>query len=105
MPTPANLYGPSEDASRTAKTDREKQGEGPAKLDGLLARYWREVGRYKRNTESWYNEGEKIVQLYLDEARDKDGQDSRKFALLWANIETLKPAVYTRLPQVVCSRV
>lgn len=104
MANPANLYagGSSEDPGRTALKDREpdKVVEAPKKSD-LLSRYWREVERYDRATKSWEEEGENIVKVYMNE-----GPDSaiRRFALLWANVETLKPAVYSRLPVVQCSR-
>jgi hypothetical protein len=29
---------------------------------------------------------------------------ARRFALLWSNIETLKPSIYAKLPVVMCSR-
>ena len=112
MANPPNLYGSgatSDDASRTAYTERKKQGqEEKPKRDPLVARYWREIDRYKKATEAWYQEGQEIVKIYLDELRPKstgsgkDGQ--RMFALLFANVETLKPAVYSRIPKVVCSR-
>lgn len=65
--------------------------------------YWKEIERYKRATSAWMDEGKIIEQLYLDQDR-LETSAVRRFALLWANVETLKPAVYAKLPVVQCSR-
>lgn len=103
MPTPANLYGPAEDTGRTAKNERDKQEGDKRPADKLVARYWREVERYKRATSTWLEDADKIVDLYLREGKSRDS-DTRRFALLWANVQTIQPAVYSRLPNIQCSR-
>lgn len=70
--------------------------------DAKLAAYWREIARYDKATEQWRQDGETIVKLYLDDSTK--GSTTRKFPLLWANVETLKPAIYAKLPVVQCSR-
>jgi hypothetical protein len=105
MANNANLYGSgtsSDDLTRTAYAERDKDVENKPKADPLLKRYWREIERYNRATSDWYEEGDNIVQVYMDEA--STSRSSRRFALLWANTETLKPAVYTKTPTVLCSR-
>jgi hypothetical protein len=106
----SNLYGDgetSDDVARkgkagTTKIDKKKQGEMPSP-DPMVARYWREIERYERACSDWMEEGDEIIKVFLDENRaTNSGQ--RKFALLWANVETLKPAVYTKPPALVCSR-
>lgn len=87
-----NLYG---------DTGADSKGRKP-KVNGLVRRYWREIERYQRSTRDWYEEGENIEKVYLDEA--SSSRTARKLALLWANTETLKPAVYTKTPTVMCSR-
>lgn len=47
----------------------------------------------------WNERCGKIEKRYLDES-DRPEND-RRYSLLWANIETLKPAVYSRQPQPV----
>ena len=76
--------------------------ENQPKADIQVRRYWREIERYNRAVGDWYEEGENIEKVYLDEA--SPSRSSRRFALLWANTETLKPAVYTRTPSILCSR-
>lgn len=80
----------------------EKRGKTKGKENTLAALYCREIERYNRAVKDWHEEGEQIEAVYLDETRT--AASSRKFALLWANVETLKPAVYAKTPTVVCSR-
>lgn len=105
MANPANLYGSgvnSDEMQRTALSERSKDHENAPKTDPLVRRYWREIERYKRNTSDWYEEGDQICKVYMDEA--ETSASSRRFALLWANVDTLKPAVYAKTPTVLCSR-
>lgn len=67
------------------------------------AKYWREIERYEKATTEWKEEGEQIVNVYLDGNRES-GSTTRRFALLWSNVETLKPATYAKVPVVICSR-
>jgi hypothetical protein len=67
-----------------------------------LNSYLEAIERYDRGSEEWRLRCEKIVRIYLDQHRTQ--ASPRRFALLWSNIETLKPAVYARIPQAVVSR-
>ncbi len=59
-------------------------------------RYWRgELERAERAERDWTRRAEKTVERYRAEKR-VDGQ--RRFNILWANTEILKPAVYSRTP-------
>src|SRR5690348_16901015 len=73
---------------------------GPAQddLDGWIEA----IERYERGTQEWRERCEKIIKIYLDQHRTY--ASPRRFALLWSNIETLKPAVYSKLPVAVVSR-
>jgi hypothetical protein len=102
----ANLYGSgtnSDDMARTALSERKKDGENRPEVNPLAKRYQREVERYARATSEWHEEGENIIRVYLDES-SSSARSTRRFAMLWANVETLKPAVYVRPPAVLCSR-
>lgn len=92
----ADTYDSGADTS-AANTAEKK--EPSAKLQS----YWNEIARYDKATQDWKQDGEKIVDLYLDEAGNTTST-SRKFPLLWANVETLKPAVYAKMPVAQCSR-
>lgn len=54
-----------------------------------------------RRDKKWADKATKIVKRY----RDDRGQDGpRKFNILWSNVETLKPALYSKLPVPICER-
>lgn len=66
--------------------------------------YWRdEIHRYKEDYKKWAESGRKIIKRYRDERKDATNIDVR-FNILWSNIKTLKPAVYSRAPNVEVSR-
>jgi hypothetical protein len=92
MPDTSSLYTPEKapDPDMPASSRRVKI-------------YWREIERYKRAAKEWMEEARAIESLYLEQDR-KQGSSTRRFSLLWANIETLKPAVYAKLPVIECSR-
>lgn len=79
--------------------DKPKEAGKPS---GRLRKYWREIEAYGKAASDWHDQAETIVKLYLDQHRTK--ASPRRFALLWSNIETLKPSVYAKLPTVLCSR-
>lgn len=85
----------------TADTAPEK-GKDAKKPDARLAKYWREISAYNSTASDWKEQSEKIVKLYLDQI--KTAGSPRRFALLWSNTETLKPAIYGKTPTVLCSR-
>jgi len=69
--------------------------------DGL---YWTdELRRYKENYRKFSEQGRKIVNRFRDSRKDSAYSDAR-FNILWSNIKTLKPAVYSRPPKVEVSR-
>ena len=66
--------------------------------------YWRdEIHRYKEDYKKWCESGRKIIKRYRDERKDATNIDVR-FNILWSNIKTLKPAVYSRAPNIEVSR-
>ena len=77
--------------------------------DGAMARRWiSELDLAEKDQESWRQRGRRIVKQYIrekgDAALDSATSNNRKFALLWSNIETLKPAVLARTPIAVVGR-
>ena len=66
--------------------------------------YWRdEIHRYKEDYKKWCESGRKIIKRYRDERKDATSIDVR-FNILWSNIKTLKPAIYSRAPNIEVSR-
>jgi hypothetical protein len=52
----------------------------------------------------WTTRCKKVRNRYMDERTENQGRDAKKFALLWANQETLKPVVYARCPRPEVNR-
>ena len=114
MASNPTLYGDgltSDDVARAtllAQTPEKAKKAGQKKAqeqqtDPIASLYWREVERYNRAVSDWYEEGDQIEQVYLDESRVA-GSEVRKFPILWTNVEVMKPAVYTKVPTVLASR-
>jgi hypothetical protein len=51
----------------------------------------------------WVIKGEKIVKRYMDD-RGALGQNAKRYNILWSNVQTLFPAVYSRKPKAQCDR-
>lgn len=72
-----------------------------------LQRFWlSELKRAERAMEGWQRRCDKIIKRYRQQSASAANMPShaRRYALLWANIETLKPAVYSRAPEASVSR-
>ncbi len=71
---------------------------------GAIARRWiTEIDLFEREAKQWWDRAGKVMRRYKDE-RPIEQSDIRKFALLWANTETLKPALYARTPKAAVQR-
>jgi hypothetical protein len=67
--------------------------------------FWRdELKRYDEDYRKFNEAGKKVIKRYRDERRDTENIEAR-FNILWSNIRTLKPAVYSRPPKVEVSRM
>jgi hypothetical protein len=78
-----------------------------AETQGLedLQSYWmRQINRYEKKFESWKTRVSKIVRLYKRQSEHEGDRASRRYAMLWANTEILKPAVYGQPPTPVVVR-
>lgn len=60
-------------------------------------RYAAEIELYEREARPWHERADKIYEVYKD-SKNKDGK-TKRFNILWSNVQTLKPALYARLPQ------
>jgi hypothetical protein len=56
-----------------------------------------------KNQEMWEERSRKIEERYRDDDRNENSE-SKRFNILWSNIETLRPAVYSRTPKPVVVR-
>lgn len=77
-----------------------------------VADYWKkEINQAEDDCRLWLKRCDKIVQQYRDEragvtgsSGQEEGLDNKRLNLFWANIETLKPATYSKQPVPICER-
>lgn len=66
-------------------------------MNPLLAYWLAAIERAERSEESYRARVKKIVRRYRDERSDSDR--SSRLNILWSNVETLKPALYSNTPK------
>jgi len=57
----------------------------------------------KREDEKWAKRGKKIVKRYRDE-RSGWSDNAKRFNILWANVQTIMPALYGKTPRAQVER-
>ncbi len=70
----------------------------------VVSRWISELELSEKAQRPWIERGRRIVRRYVDDRAEANDVRRRRFALLWANIQTLAPAVYARTPTAVVSR-
>jgi hypothetical protein len=61
------------------------------------------ISAYERTFKKWEGRVEKILKRYRDDQRNNN-DSTAKFNVLWSNVQTLTPAVFSRLPKPDVSR-
>ena len=69
-----------------------------------LERYLKIVAAYDNEFAKWQARTKKIIKRYRDDSRGQGGNEAARFNILWSNIQTLKPAVYAKLPKADITR-
>lgn len=79
-----------------SKDDFEKTARGQAD------RWFSELELADKDREDWLKQVEKITRRYRDD-RLTDVHGTRRYNILWSNLETVKPALYSKtpVPQVI----
>ncbi len=62
-----------------------------------------ELSAAQRRMESWLDRGEKVISLYRGEG-DGVNPASDRFNILWANVETQRPFIYSNTPKPIVRR-
>src|ERR1700691_230770 len=88
--------------------DQPAQVDSPSDFgdgdDATVSRWISELELSEKGQASWIDRGRRIARRYVDDRAEANDVRKRRFALLWANIQTLAPAVYARTPTAVVSR-
>lgn len=75
---------------------------------GIAARWITEIQLYDRETKTWVERGKKIVRRYRNQQEndyvEETSSNYRRFSLLYANVQTLSPVVYGRVPKANVQR-
>lgn len=69
--------------------------------EGRKAAYWHsQLEKAKKTHSKWHKRGKKIIERYRDE-RESDvlKNSNRRLNMLWSNVETLKPSLYSNTPK------
>ena len=68
-----------------------------------------EIGRYQKAFESWKKDNQRFIKRYTLEGQRESNQGiskqgPRDFNIIWSNVQTLKPALFSRTPEIVAER-
>jgi len=69
---------------------------------GLARRWAADLSMGKKAEKDFITAGKKIVKRYRDQRTESD--NARKYNILWSNVQTLAPAVYSKKPKAEVSR-
>lgn len=80
----------------------EEEDNGDLLTPEVASKWQQELTRYEKWSSDWRKKSEKLLKLYSRQQHDTSSK--RKFAMLWANTEVMKPAVQSRPPVPQVSR-
>lgn len=75
-----------------------------ARQAALVNTWLGHIATYEREFKKWESRADKIIKRYRDEDRSVTQENAAKFNILWANVQTLVPVTYSKVPQPDVSR-
>ncbi|PXW28249.1 hypothetical protein SAMN05445871_4038 [Paraburkholderia caballeronis] len=75
-----------------------EQPQGGTPEISLVNRWTKEIELYQKQAGKWETKGKKIERRYKDERNVREEKVSR-YNILWSNVQTLLPALYSRNPK------
>jgi len=64
------------------------------------AQYWHdELQRYHKEFKTWEARSEKVTKRYRDERGDDRLKGEKRYNILWSNVQTLHPAIFSKVPK------
>lgn len=79
-------------------TEARAQGDTALATDNTVVRWIKEIELYESKAEPWVTKSKKILRRYKDERNARETKESR-YNVLWSNIQTLLPALYSKNPK------
>ncbi|CAB3782093.1 molecular chaperone [Paraburkholderia fynbosensis] len=78
--------------------DGQAAGNVASPGENVVDRWVKEIELYEQKASTWETKSKKILRRYKDERNQSEGQVA-KYNILWSNIQTLLPALYSRNPK------
>ena len=78
--------------------------DGDKDMASVKRRYMLDIELYERTYKPWTARSEKIVKRYRDERSEAEAGGDARYNILWANVQTVLPAVFARLPKPEVTR-
>ena len=73
--------------------------------DQEIAAHWKtQIEQVDKAYDKWRKRAEKISKNYRDERDEQDKGAAKRLNLYWANVQTLKPAIYSKVPVPIAER-
>src|ERR1700759_3393037 len=73
--------------------------------DQEMTAHWKtQIEQCDKATDKWRKRAEKISKNYRDERDDQDKGAAKRLNLFWSNVQTLKPAIYSKTPIPIAKR-
>ena len=69
-----------------------------------VQKFLQAISTYESEFTRWEKRCTKIIKRYRDDTRTQSGNETVKFNILWSNVQTLIPAVYSKLPKASAKR-
>lgn len=79
-------------------TEARAQGDTELSTDNTVTRWVKEIELYESKADQWETKSKKILRRYKDERSTRETKESR-YNILWSNIQTLLPALYSKNPK------
>lgn len=73
-----------------------QDGKERKKLHEVASKWLKAISKRRKQENAWRTQADKVLKRYRDE-RETD-TNAAKFAILWANTEVMKPAIFARMP-------
>src|SRR6185437_7869816 len=83
---------------RHVMTEARAQGDTALSTDNTVVRWIKEIELYESKAEQWETKSKKILRRYKDERNARETKESR-YNVLWSNVQTLLPALYSKNPK------
>lgn len=80
--------------------EADSKDEFKSSPEGKYNRWIAELETSRKDKEHWVNDVKKIIERYRDDRKmDTAAYKRAKYNILWSNLDTLKPALYSKTPK------